>query len=69
VFFLQEEKEKGMSALRQLEFQKVKIDKINRFLKTNNEKRMSDSAKIHSLNEQILNDQAMLNQLPEARLS
>ena len=43
VFVLQEEKEKGMSALRQLEFVKNKIDNINKSLSVNHNKRMVDS--------------------------
>ena len=53
-----------MSALRQLEFQKNKIDKINETLQQNVEKRRKDTQKINTLTEQIINDQNLLESLP-----
>jgi len=42
LFIKHEEKDKGMSALRQLEFMKAKIDKINKGLRDNFERRKID---------------------------
>jgi hypothetical protein len=60
VFVAVEEKEKGMSALRQLEFHKIKIDSINATLQTNLERRRRDQSKINSLTEQIAIDTQIL---------
>ena len=43
LFAVHEEKDKGMSVLRQLEFMKVKIEKTNKMLRNNLEQRMQDN--------------------------
>jgi uncharacterized ubiquitin-like protein YukD len=54
-----------MSALRQLEFVKSKIDNINKTLKANFIKRMKDQIKMNNLAQQIMADQHLFDHLPE----
>jgi len=65
LFAEHEEKDKGMCALRQLEFMKEKIDTINKGLRINLEVRKKDTLIIEGLNKKIDHSDIILKSLPE----
>ena len=58
-----------MGALRQLEFMKVKIDKVNKGLRDNFDKRRKDQIKINQMNQQMQRDQEAIDNIPAIILS
>ena len=68
-FAIHDEKDKGMLALKQLEFMKVKIEKINHNLRTSYDKHKIDQIKINQKLKEIEDDKEELEYLPEQKMN
>jgi len=69
LFIKNEERDKGMGALRQLEHLKVKIETINFTLRRNLQRKKENASNIHTLISQIHKDQGLLESIPPAPLT